>query len=926
MGLSLLATTDTQIIRLVEALYNQRPGYTYLSNFKVFEAENGAEALANSLGANFNSSSDAELAAIVSGNLGLEGEVATAANTYLEAQFAAYPSARGNVVLDAVTLLSGMEADPVFGAAAAAFNADVTASLVYSQVAANTEVTASDVAAEAALVIADAAAVEAGYTDAAAQVAAEAAAAEAAAAEEAAAAAAAAIGNTFTLTAGADVAGSSQASSSTLAVDFRFSDKNDTVNGDIGTIGGTDIFIDGSSTDNDTLNLSLIGNTGTFTSSNVETVALTMAAGAPVLDMTNLNSVATITVAGSVAGTIDEIATGTKQPAISLNDYTRVLTIEAETQSGTAALGTAETINVSLSGATWGTTAATQTGVTLTADGAGTLETLNITSAGDAANDFTLDVSTNVTGSTINVLGDQAMTLRAAAVDVTALTIAGTGAGALTLTVDNTGRTTTAINANNYTAVDNIAVKDSAAPAVGGDGASVTGIKSGQKVSFLDDFNATVLTFSAVTGSSDSATLVLDNETASTDTDIASIDVQNVETLNIESNGNVSTSTTVQNLIDSLTGDATTINVSGDTSIEIDLNIDATTAAGTRAVTVNGSTMTSFLVINEVASQAATATSKVSYAITGTDGNDTLVLNNTTGGSLVGGAGNDSLTGGTSNDTITGGAGIDTIVISTGTDTVTGGDGNDIYDINADGGVTAVAQVSETTDDAHNLTLATGDLYVVNIDGQEYQQIFNTSEDQTVADFVTAHAATILANHSITNTVDETDASDMLFTGQSDGTSFNITAAINDAGVVKNNVIVATTGATAGVTQATTITDFAIGDAIDTVGIAGLGTDYYEGAIGSATAATSYGVVVLTDVGYADFDLLEQAVSGRLTTDTEDGLLIFFNTTLGYAEGYYDSNTTADNNIDAADNMIDFTGITSLVELAETMSAASFTI
>ena len=160
-----------QIIRLVEALFNQRPGYTYLSNFKVFEAENGSEALANALGANFNSSSDAELAAIVSGNLGLEGELATAANTYLEGQFAANPSARGSVVADAMEIFSGMESDPEFGAAAAAFNTDVSASLAYSEVAANTEVTDSDAAAEVA------AAVEAGYADAADQAAQEAAAA-----------------------------------------------------------------------------------------------------------------------------------------------------------------------------------------------------------------------------------------------------------------------------------------------------------------------------------------------------------------------------------------------------------------------------------------------------------------------------------------------------------------------------------------------------------------------------------------------------------------------------------------------------------------------------------------------------------------------------------------------------------------------------
>ena len=49
MGLTLVATTDTQIIRVVEALYKQTPGYTFLTNFRTFVTENSIDALANSL-------------------------------------------------------------------------------------------------------------------------------------------------------------------------------------------------------------------------------------------------------------------------------------------------------------------------------------------------------------------------------------------------------------------------------------------------------------------------------------------------------------------------------------------------------------------------------------------------------------------------------------------------------------------------------------------------------------------------------------------------------------------------------------------------------------------------------------------------------------------------------------------------------------
>ena len=129
MGLSLVATTDTQIIRIVEALYKQTPGYTYLTNFRTFVTENSIDAFANSLGANFASSTDAALAAIVTANLGLTGDVLTAGNAYLEGQFAANSTARGKVVLDAMTALSGLEGDATYGAAAAAFNASTVDSL-----------------------------------------------------------------------------------------------------------------------------------------------------------------------------------------------------------------------------------------------------------------------------------------------------------------------------------------------------------------------------------------------------------------------------------------------------------------------------------------------------------------------------------------------------------------------------------------------------------------------------------------------------------------------------------------------------------------------------------------------------------------------------------------------------------------------------
>ena len=94
-------------------------------------------------------------------------------------------------------------------------------------------------------------------------------------------------------------------------------------------------------------------------------------------------------------------------------------------------------------------------------------------------------------------------------------------------------------------------------------------------------------------------TIALDNETASTDTDVASIDVQNTETLTITSSGNA-TATTIQNVIGDataggtgITGDATTITINGDTSLGVDIDMDEPAGnTATRSVTVDASANT----------------------------------------------------------------------------------------------------------------------------------------------------------------------------------------------------------------------------------------------------------------------------------------------------------------------------------------------
>jgi len=511
------------------------------------------------------------------------------------------------------------------------------------------------------------------------------------------------IGSTFVLTTNTDSAGKTSAANGTISSTFRFTDGgNEVVTGDIGTIQSADTLLDGSSTDSDVMNITANAVLGTFTANRIEKFVVDMAAGTPDFDVTNITNFNTIEVKGNVAGDIIELDAESKQPTIKTTDYTRVLTVNVEQLSGTTTASTAETVNLEVSGSSYGSAAATRSGITLTGDdGTGTLETLNITSSGSSANDFALDVSNaNVTLETVNFLGATDLTTRAAAAGVSGITLTATAAtGDQTLMIDNTGRTTTAVNANLFTGFDNIVMKDSASPGTGADGASISGLSSGQKITFADDLNAATLTFKSVAGSSDTATIVLDNETASVDVDLTSVDIQNVETVTIESLGKAGTSVATaagNNFINDFSGDATTITITGDTALDLDLNIDSAAAgsAGSRAVTVDASGSTGAVTIE---TETSTGTGSVSYSITGTANADTITLANATNaGTITAGAGNDTITSGAGNDTIDLGAGTNSYFASKGTDAVTFGSGVNTITF-GEGDVTAVAHVSTHT-------------------------------------------------------------------------------------------------------------------------------------------------------------------------------------------------------------------------------------
>jgi len=699
------------------------------------------------------------------------------------------------------------------------------------------------------------------------------------------------VGGTFDMTPLTDVASSTTAVSGSISSTFRFTTSDDTVNAISASVQAADTLLDANGSDNDVMNMTSTAAMNAMTAVNIETVNVTMASGAASLTLTNFTGTDTVNVSGTVASTV----TNAGAADISSNSYTRVLTVDNTTgYGGTAALGTADALNITMNGASYGSTAATRSGLTLTAannTANETLETLNITSSGDTANAFVLDSSdADVLLSTVNMLGTQDVTMRVLTAEVSGVAIVGTSnTGSTTIRVDNTGGAT--LNAGLFAGIDNLLMVDGTAPALGGDAMSVSGLKSGQKITLGDDSGATTFSFSNVSGASDTATVVIDNETASTDLDITSIDIQNVETLNLESLGNANTTAAVGsaatvNIVDSLTGDMTTVTVTGDTPIEIDLASDAPTT-GSRTVAVDASDMTSFLVVNEVA-----ANTKVSYNITGTGFADTLTLN-ATGGTITAGAGADTINTAAGNDVVDAGAGADTINVSTGSDTLTGGAGVDTYDF-ASVGTDAVVQVHTFDDLNANLTMAAGDTIELNVNGYVWAQPYATSEVATLAAHVAAHSAAVLAQTGVTLTTGDTNK-DFVLTGATDGTAFTSAAYHNDAGVITIDPATVTAGATKLVAQSATITDFAAGDILDLADVmTEAGKVYYEGA--AASSAATDNTYVLTDTaGFANAEAAEDAiVAGTVSTDTADGIIIFLNSSLGYAQVVRDGNISAD--------------------------------
>jgi hypothetical protein len=612
-------------------------------------------------------------------------------------------------------------------------------------------------------------------------------------------------GGTFTLTTGADLAGVNVGSNGGVAASFRFTSGNETVSALTATTAGGDTLIDGSTTDADVLNLTATGAMTALTAINIETANVNFASGtAASAIFTNFSGLNTVNVTGVVAGTVEDAGTA----AIALDGYKRVLTVDIDSLAGTASAATADVLNVSVSGTTYGSTASTRSGINVTIQSAtdatdGTLETLNITSAGTDANTYSLAKDADTSFSVINLLGATAQTIRVEHNDVTGVSIAGGAAtGDVNVRVNREGDGTAATNVVNFTGIDNLIIADDATtPAAA---MVLTGVASGQTITVADDMASSSSISVAGTSrgvNAASLTLVLDNDTASRDTDIGgTLVIDDVTALNLVSSGYASTGTdaATENGL-TLDGDFTTITITGDTSVNLSADIDGGGASETtaRAVTITAAGMTG----TARATIAGANDTYVTYNITGTSNDDTLTANNS-GNTLSGGAGNDTLTGGTKNDVINGGEGSDTIYVSAGTDTLTLGAGVDTV-IFGEADVAAVAQVDDITPTGFDQ----GIIQVV-VNGRPYQVAFTTDIATSITAFVTANATNLLADTGVTVTDGTTK---LTFTGAAAGTAYTISGNFGDGGVTVAATITSVATGAAAVAVDTRISDITLG-------------------------------------------------------------------------------------------------------------------
>lgn len=623
------------------------------------------------------------------------------------------------------------------------------------------------------------------------------------------------------------VANEGETFSLTAAGDERFvgTANNDTFEAAAGTLQSTDVIVDGSSTDNDTLNAVYknadITAAATPTISGVENINVNIDAfdgTTATFDATNVTG-ATITLASTKLGfngTAGVAAAGDNN--VTAGQNVTDLTV-ADLTTGTVDAGAAETVNVS-------TAAAADDEINLTANGdvdatvnftgGPATETLNLVAA--AASVVTLNAASVVTPANLTIAGSGELSLAVDAADVTGATI--TGVDVLDIA------TAGAVDAENFT-VNSIE-------------ASVTGTTVSNANGQVVDLSAADATLT-VTGDGTTGAAVTVNVNADQDTG-GTLSVTGVDS-------------SVINLSDAVTEFGTSVTIDGEATINVAGDVTIASLIRTNA--------TDSVVLAGAGNVTLTTTDLESIDASGLTG--ALVIEANTGDELtvVGGTGDNEVVAADADVSFTGQGGNDTVdaqavVTATADVAVAGGAGDDVLMVNAPT-ATVAFDGGEGTD---TLWLANGaDLQGTDLSLSGVERI--EIENATVGGAGEALSATVngsqLSGESYTITSAEA----------ADTVTLNVTAdeATTDLGslTLENIDSVVITG------QPTAET--IVGTSADDTIIAGGGADTLTGGAGADTFVFATGesvegaVASITDFNTSQFDVLDLVV-GAVGVDT----------------------------------------------------------
>lgn len=414
-------------------------------------------------------------------------------------------------------------------------------------------------------------------------------------------------GQTFTLTSGADqadITGSSK-NGGLINSDFKFTSGNETVTAVAGTLTNDDVLADGSTTDSDVLNATLTsGAASTSSITNIETINLDVKTAASGLDMANVTGAKNVNVTANANAVLNNVAPASA-PTIGLSG-SNVLTVGLTTLAGTAAGGTAETLNVKFNGAT--VSGANVAGLTLNATTAGALETLNIESTGTVKNTVNVVLTpVQVTGITKAVVtGGAELELRGAAAVYNNMELNAAGhTGALTIRADfDDGAgvgALTGLNAEKFTGVDGYVVTDLDGGGAAADAFGLYNIATGSTVRIADDFllagtNSIITVAGAAASTTDSVTVNLQNRAATAnDVDLTGLTIGNVESITVNSTYAPTTGAAAaqQNSLGNLTAGALqNLTVKGDSNLAVTLTAGSIAATNGSNITVDASAFT----------------------------------------------------------------------------------------------------------------------------------------------------------------------------------------------------------------------------------------------------------------------------------------------------------------------------------------------